>query len=580
MKLAALIQAGWSGTALTPLTDLDLALARLLQSKQASQDERHWWLAALVSHQWGRGHACLEVPPDMADAADQLGWSAPAMKAIPADLSAALSSLPWVQGEASPLVLSGARLYLRRAWTAEQTIRQSLQRLQVQQVAVPAQLTQQLNDLFGPDTTEDKQRQACAHAATHAVTLITGGPGTGKTSTVVKLLRLLQASSAQPLQTVLTAPTGKAAARLAQAMAQVRSTLPEAQAACLPREAHTLHKLLQTSPQASKPVLQADVVVVDEASMIDLELMARLLQALPSHARLVLLGDKDQLASVEAGAVMAQLCQAPWLSANTLALTHSHRFDANQGIGLWAKAANAGDTQAMQQHWAQAPQGCLPVGRGVSRLSVSSSHDSTTLQQICLAWADWLQLLAPHQQGQGANDQQALTLLARFAKLGVLCALREGPWGVQAFNAQLQKTMGFPDAPWFVGRPVMARRNDYAVGLMNGDTGLCLPHVVGGQVRLRVAFADGQGGVQWLVPSRLAFVDTVFAMTVHQSQGSEFEQVLLVLPDQPAPLLTRELVYTGMTRARQQLCVWAPKPDLLVQACQQTVKRSGGLAGV
>ena len=395
---------------------------------------------------------------------------------------------------------------------------------------------------------------------------------------MVKLLRLLQAQSTPPLQTVLAAPTGKAAARLAQAMAQARMSLPTEHAACLPTEAHTLHKLLQTPRGQAAPPLQADVVVVDEASMIDLELMARLLKAVPRHARLVLLGDKDQLASVEAGAVMAQLCQAPWLAPDTMALTHSHRFDATQGIGLWAQAANAGDTHALQQLWQDAATGCLPAGSTVSRLYARQSHDPGTLQSIRAAWAEWLALLAPHQQGQTADDAQALALLHSFAKLGVLCALREGPWGVNSFNAQIQKALGFAsDAPWFIGRPVMARRNDYALGLMNGDMGLCLPQQVGQELRLRVAFADGLGGVKWQVPSRLAAVDTVFAMTVHQSQGSEFEQVLLVLPDSPAPLLTRELVYTGMTRARQQLCVWAPAPELLAQACSRTVRRSGGL---
>lgn len=576
MKIATLVQAGWSGTALTPLTELDIAFAHLLQSLQASEDHRHLWLAALVSHQWGRGHACLELPSHMADAAELLAWHAPALQAIPPDLSQALATLPWTQGESSPLVLDGQRLYLRRAWTAEQSIRACLQALQQQAVSTPPGLQDHLNDLFGPALESDQQRLACAHAATHSVTLITGGPGTGKTSTVVKLLRLLQASADKPLRTLLTAPTGKAAARLAQAMAQVRQNLPEAVAASLPSEAHTLHKLLHTS-RPHTPSLQADVVVVDEASMIDLELMAKLLKAVPAQARLVLLGDKDQLASVEAGAVMAQLCQAPWLAAHTIALTHSHRFDATQGIGQWAKAANAGDTTALQQLWQQAPEGCLPSGSTVSRLSVRQSHDASSLQHIRRVWSEWLDLLRPHQQGQSATQPQALALLHSFAKLGVLCAMREGPWGVNAFNMQIQKALGFADAPWFIGRPVMARRNDYNTGLMNGDMGLCLPQWVGTDMRLRVAFADGQGGVKWLVPSRLAAVDTVFAMTVHQSQGSEFEQVLLVLPDTPAPLLTRELVYTGMTRARQQLCVWAPEPDLLGAACSRTVRRSGGL---
>ena len=577
MKLSTLVQSPWPGAALTPLTDLDIAFAHLLQNLQPSQDQRHLWLAALVSHQWGRGHACLDLQADMS-AADWLAWPSPALQALPAGLTQAVDTLPWTQGPTSPLVLDGQRLYLRRAWAAEQQIRQCLQGLQQQRFETPAALEEHLNNLFGPPQADDRQRLACAHAATHAVTLITGGPGTGKTSTVVKLLRLLQAHAAEPLQTILTAPTGKAAARLAQAMAQARGSLPAALAACLPTEAHTLHKLLQSPRGRTAAPLQADVVVVDEASMIDLELMARLLKAVPRHARLVLLGDKDQLASVEAGAVMAQLCQAPWLAPHTMALTHSHRFDATQGIGQWAKAVNAGDTEALQQLWQAAPVGCLPPDSTVSRLHSRQSHDPSTMQHMRAAWADWLALLAPHQQGQSATDAQALALLNRFTKLGVLCALREGPWGVNSFNTQIQKALGFADTPWFIGRPVMARRNDYTLGLMNGDMGLCLPQQVGSEVRLRVAFADGQGGIRWQVPSRLAAVDTVFAMTVHQSQGSEFEQVLLVLPDSPAPLLTRELIYTGMTRARQQLCVWAPAPELLTQACSRTVKRSGGLA--
>jgi exodeoxyribonuclease V alpha subunit len=167
--------------------------------------------------------------------------------------------------------------------------------------------------------------------------------------------------------------------------------------------------------------------------------------------------------------------------------------------------------------------------------------------------------------------------LNSFGRIGVLCGLREGPWGVKHFNQQLQQALGFANTDWFVGRPVMARRNDYALGLMNGDLGMCLPVLVDGEVRLRVAFPDGQGGVRWRVPSRLGAIDTVFAMTVHQSQGSEFERVLLILPDIETALLTRELVYTGVTRARQGLCVWAPAPSLLVQAVAHTVVRSGGL---
>jgi exodeoxyribonuclease V alpha subunit len=443
-----------------------------------------------------------------------------------------------------------------------------------QSLAAPPDGARQLDHLFGPDP-HDGQRLACAHAAQNALTLITGGPGTGKTTTVVKLLRLLQSGTATPLRTLLAAPTGKAAARLGQAMAQARSTLSESDAACLPGTAHTLHKLLYPS-HGTAPVLQADVFVVDEASMIDLELMARLLKAVPVHARLVLLGDKDQLASVEAGAVMSQLCQAPWLQAHTMVLNRSHRFDPDQGIGAWAKACNAGDSAGLQALWQTAPEACWSESATVTKLS--KAHSSTDLlQAVAAAWTPWRKLLEPHQLGQACDDAQALALLHSFGRVGVLCGLREGPWGVKHFNQQLQQAMGFANTDWFIGRPVMARRNDYALGLMNGDLGMCLPVLFDGDIRLRVAFPDAQGGVRWLVPSRLGAIDTVFAMTVHQSQGSEFEQVLLILPDVDTALLTRELVYTGITRARQGLCVWAPAPALLVQAVAQTVVRSGGL---
>ena len=575
MKIANLLASGWRGTSLTPLSDLDIALAHLLQNLQPSTDERHLWLAALASHQWGRGHACLDLKawPDNADFL--LGWSPQALAALPTKLALGLSDIPWTRGEHSPMVMEDKRLYLRRAWAAEQDIRTRLVALQ-QSRAAPPDLTQQLDHLFGTDP-NDGQRLACAHAAQNALTLITGGPGTGKTTTVVKLLRLLQSGAATPLLTLLAAPTGKAAARLGQAMAQARATLSDSDAACLPTSAHTLHKLLYTS-QGTAPVLQADVIVVDEASMIDLELMARLLKAVPTQARLVLLGDKDQLASVEAGAVMSQLCQAPWLQAHTMVLTHSHRFDPDQGIGAWAKACNAGDNTALQALWQTAPEACWSESAAVTKLSNANSSHTGILQAMTAAWTPWLKLLAPHQQGQGCDDAQALVLLQSFGRIGLLCALREGPWGVKHFNQQLQHAMGFADSDWFIGRPVMARRNDYALGLMNGDMGMCLPVLIDGEIRLRVAFPDGQGGVRWLVPSRLEAIDTVFALTVHQSQGSEFEQVMLILPDMDTALLKRELVYTGITRARQGLCVWAPSPSLLMQAITHSVVRSGGLS--
>jgi exodeoxyribonuclease V alpha subunit len=198
------------------------------------------------------------------------------------------------------------------------------------------------------------------------------------------------------------------------------------------------------------------------------------------------------------------------------------------------------------------------------------------------AWGPWWsQLQSGLASGQGLNDAQAHDLIKAFSRFSVLCGLREGPWGVQNLNRLSAQALGLPDTLWCAGRPVMVTRNNAGLGLMNGDVGLCLPRAgptPQDPPTLRVAFPQGADSVRWVAPSRLDAVETVFAMTVHKSQGSEFDHVLLVLPDRPAPVLTRELVYTGLTRARTRLTLWVPQVSVLWQACAQQVVRSGGLA--
>ncbi len=604
-----------------PLTALDLAFAQFLHETQPGSDPRHTLLAALTSHQYGRGHACLDLQLLADFGVTTLGWDSRLQDLLPADLAAAAPGMAWVQGPGSPLVLDGPRLYLRRNWQAEQAIRASIQARLLQTRTVPDTLKEALDSLFDTQSSgePDWQKVACALAARSRFTLITGGPGTGKTTTVVRLLALLQSQAIQadkPLLIALAAPTGKAAARLGESVAQALRKLPGHMQAHIPTQAQTLHKLLQvrSAVQASAaPALALDLVVVDEASMIDLELMARLLAAVPLSASLILLGDKDQLASVEAGAVMGQLCAGAeqggysagtvhWLKANcgedvsawagsgsllaqqTVMLRVSRRFTSDSVIGQWASAVNAGSHQQVADLWTAAPTWQAQQAASVTQLAQRQGFDNWLTALVRAGWHDWLEQVVSLSLNQfdrakttpspQLDDEHALALLAAFGKFQVLCALREGPWGVTALNRSLSRALGFATEGWYAGRPVMVTRNNYHLKLMNGDVGLCLPTAQG----LRVAFAQGPE-LRWVLPSRLDAVETVFAMTVHKSQGSEFEHVALVLPDKMVPVLTRELLYTGITRAKKRLTLVVPQAGVLRQAAAAKILRSGGLAG-
>jgi exodeoxyribonuclease V alpha subunit len=627
-----------------PWTALDVAWLQFLKSHQATPDPLHDLLALMVSHQMGRGHACLDLNAlwqhpgqllDWTDAQtkrllDQAGLTKPSH--APPDLfvpavnpwAVAAQTMPWAMGAHSPIVMSfqedgqAQRVYLRRAWQAEQSIHRSIQMRLAQNFEVPQDADDKLNKLFGVQSEEtDWQRIACAKALRAGLTLITGGPGTGKTTTVVRLLALLQSAAQdqrKKLRIHLAAPTGKAASRLSASIQSALTTLPEGWDQGIPSQAVTLHQLLHYNPDAAAkpaPVLATDLVVVDEASMIDLELMARLMQCVPAEARLVLLGDKDQLASVEAGAVWSQMCegsaqangiteahpQKPYdLSEQTAVLHVSRRFHAKSAIGQWAKLINSGDQEQIKTQW-----DALSLARfetAIDGPEVQRWPDAwrerppadlhpEVVNALCAGWSSWLKVLKPLQQaGAVCDNKQALQLLNCFSEFQVLCALRQGAWGVQVLNDRIANALGLSnnmaqnfraaktEDTWFVGRPIMVTRNDYHLKLMNGDVGQCLPTANG----LRVAFPDGKGDVRWVLPSRLDAVETVWAMTVHKAQGSEYEHVLMVLPDREAPVLTRELLYTGVTRAKKHLTWWVPSPSVLFSAVSQRVTRSGGLA--
>jgi exodeoxyribonuclease V alpha subunit len=454
--------------------------------------------------------------------------------------------------------------------------------------------------------------------------VITGGPGTGKTYTVARLLALLFAmagSEAAGLRIALAAPTGKAAARLKQSIDGALEQLGERLGDALPlRElagrmgaARTLHSLLGARPDtrsfahhAGNP-LDVDVLIVDEASMIHLEMMASLLAALPDHARLILLGDKDQLASVEAGAVLGDLChqaEAGGYSEDTLDYV---RRAAGQEI----PAAFAGDAGALAQRIVMLRQSRRfggPIGQLAAAVNRGDAEAARQVLQAdsggVLQWldgaqpSDALHLAVEGRPGAGGGYRDYLTMLKNipgpeqdydawvalvleaFERFRLLCAVREGEWGVAGLNEAIEQRLEAARlirrrGEWYVGRPVMVTRNDYATGVYNGDIGLTLPDP-SRPGSLRVYFSDGEA-VRSVLATRLRNVETAYAMTVHKSQGSEFRHTVLVLPREGGAVLARELVYTGITRAREYFTLVSPNATVLAQAVAERTHRASGL---
>lgn len=668
--LASWVECGW-------LCELDRALVTFLAKEAPDAHPLLLLATALTSYQLGRGHVCLDLQATLDDSAFSLslppeGDHADGAVIRPAAVLDDLSLQEWLaalvhptlvghhEGN-SPLVLTGQRLYLRRYWQYEQNVRaaieQRLARSALHTLPVES-LRAPLTALFPADAKSDIanwQKLACALAAGSAFSIITGGPGTGKTTTVVRLLALLQTlaleENGQPLRIRLAAPTGKAAARLNESIAGAVSKLDlsaigngNAVRESINTDVVTLHRLLGSRPDTrhfrhhpGNP-LMLDVLVVDEASMVDLEMMAALLAALPEQARLILLGDKDQLASVEAGALLSELCQRAngghylphtrdWLQSVTgeqvpdslvdpqgtamdqavVMLRHSYRFDAQSGIGQLAEAVNDGDVKALKQVWKHGYA-------DLAQLTLSTDDDAELRDWVVkggtkqfpaaarregveppVGYQHYLNVMiqarpADNEPPEAFNRWAARVLLA-YSQFQLLCALRGGRWGVEELNqriADILRKEGLLKASigWYPGRPVLVTRNDYSQRLMNGDIGITLeiPHrLADGTVvpTLRVAFLAGDGtqDIRWVMPGRLQAVETVFAMTVHKSQGSEFTHTALLLPENLSPILTRELIYTGITRARHWFslgCVGGMNA-VLPDAVKRRVLRASGL---
>jgi len=643
----------WTGQGL--LRHLDSALAAQMLQIDAQASPALLVAAALLAQMEGRGHTCLPLA-ELCNAPEALlAWPEAAV-AGPEGLRALWGQLPhtvptWqqaLQGACvrradapdlgQPLVLGGQAeaplLYLRRYAAYEQRVGQGLLQRAGEPLAVPeAAARRWLDRFFAPDPDKpaamDWQKMACAVALRARLSVITGGPGTGKTYTAARLLALLLALHEEdsPLRVALAAPTGKAAARLKQSIDHALTQLPVPAEAGLDLgaliarmgPARTLHALLGARPDtrqyrhhAANP-LDLDVLIVDEASMVHLEMMDALLQALPPQARLILLGDKDQLASVEAGAVLGELCrgaargayapatqayvqavaglalpkamavpaeQAPTLAQQTVMLRESRRFGGP--IGRLALAVNAGDAAAARAECAsQALLGQAAVLRTLQPLSPEAvcALASGRGQGGAASYADYLALLqaGPAADGDLAHADWVRAVLQAFERFRLLCAVRQGPWGTEGLNAAVQQALAAQglraQGEWYAGRPVMVTRNDSQLGVFNGDVGMALPAHSGG---LRVWFLDG-AELRSVAAMRLAHAETAFAMTVHKSQGSEFEHTVLVLPPGGGERLTRELVYTGLTRSRERFTLVEAEAGLLEAAVARPSARASGL---
>ena len=559
--------------------------------------------AGLASRSVGEGHVCLDVPrlaegeAVLAEASEVEWVWPPAAEWLSLLESSALvhRSSPGADpaaGSSAPLILDAqGRLYLRRYWDDQQALARDLRgriRAEIGPESLDeAVLADGLERFFGPPAgAEDPpnlQREAAESALRSHFLVISGGPGTGKTFTVVGILALLieQALAAGeiPPRIRMLAPTGKAAAHLQASVQRQLASLDCAAGVrdAVPLSASTIHRCLGLGPRLGKRPrygaenpLEVDILLVDEASMVDLALMTRLTEALPAAARLVLLGDRDQLASVEAGAVLGDIGHqpqaAPSATRAVVHLTRNYRFEAGSGIAELTRAVNQGDSQA-----------ALALLDDIERPEIRLVEPAATggwgnalAETIAAGYAPFRSETSP--EGQ----------LAALDNFRILCAHRHGEGGVDAVNALAERLLGLDgssDRPETLqpGRPVGITRNDYELELYNGDVGIVADDPDNPGQAGRVFFRAPDGRPRWLSPLSLGAAETVLATTVHKSQGSEFKAVALVLPTQSSPVLSRELVYTAVSRARESAVIFASR-GVLAEAIERRIERSSGLS--
>jgi exodeoxyribonuclease V alpha subunit len=599
------------------LREIDLYLAEALVRRfDPDCDAIEIWLGiCLASRVLADGHICL----DLADVTPAFVSSLapdrnPAAVCLPTQLLHALERLRSGTWRAHPTKVIGQgqsmcpfveyhnRLYLRRYWQYEKSIADTLLAMADDTVtAVPFQTD---NNLL----LNERQSFAVAHALQSRLTIISGGPGTGKTHTAARILYLLSKVAKAPVIR-LAAPTGKAADRLNESVRKALASLPPV---ALPEPASTIDRLLgfiEGSPyyrHNKDHRLRADVVLIDEASMVDLPKMAKLLEALPDHCRLVLLGDMHQLASVAPGSVMGDLCSASAIAPCVVELLESRRFESGGHIDTLSRDINAArDGQDADTVWSRLQDMSSRPG-DACRIQLRETPASL-LDQQNVAHPDFAaDIIRGYKAYCDANTaEDAFRALAQFR---VLCAMRRGPHGVETVNRIVEDILAGKAVrkdslpadirewrplqagvnPFYDHRPIMITRNDYSMQLFNGDIGVILPDPANPDTVVACFESKGEdapyqmksesdGGHVRRVPCRLLPEhETAFATTVHKSQGSEFDQVLVLLPVQESPVVTKELIYTAITRTRNGIQLWC-RESAFKHAVTARVKRSSGL---
>lgn len=583
--------------ALKTLDGLDREFAEFLgQRATPATRESVKLAAALLSVAVRQGHVCLPLADPI------IGEDPPELQLpSPPDWRKALlnSGIATEPGGFAPLVLDPAnRLYLKRYYDYENALAERLR----ERLAAPERLlwTEGMNVYFGTEPGINWQKIAAFSALHHRFCVITGGPGTGKTWTTVRILGLLVEVN-PAMRLALTAPTGRAAARLTESIMAARASLPEAVASRIPTEAGTIHRLLGTIPGSPRfhfdraNPLPFDTVVVDEASMVDLPLMAKLTAALPAASRLILVGDSDQLSSVQAGNVLADLCvrrnffspgfaalagsagielpapgesvqaEANSLSNSIVELRANQRFDSGGSIQRFCESTRLGDTSTSLTISVD------PSSKLCLREIKKEADLDALLRQYITAF------VVPRFAADNVRDSLAL-----FARSRLLCAHRAGSRGVEGVNRHVERILAeagnisFAGASYYPGRPLMVTVNDYHQGLFNGDTGLIVREEEPGQGERAVFGLEG-GDLRFFHPAQLPAHETAYATSVHKSQGSEFENVVLILPEKPSRVLSRELIYTAASRARKGVEIWG-SATVLEAAILRQVKRFSGLS--